>query len=362
MELFGKKKDIDGETSRRITALRFILMVLVVLIHANLKEDDALNYYHLDFVQPAWIGWLKNFVCGSLGGAAVPLFFFFSAYLQFRKNDRYPVLLKKRARTLLVPYMAWTLLTVLLYFAAQSIPQTAQFFANPINIVRNWRGLDWLKIFTYHNLDEGLRYPLVYQFWFLRDLMIFIVLSPLLRLVLVRFPAAFLALCAAYLCGLPVFITPSTGALFFYCAGLLAAEKDVDFFALSDRLRFGEYLALIAFVELVSAFSSAPIGALKTALYCLFWLKVSRFIIQSGRAYAVAERLSGYSFFLYAVHTPFLGTSINKLSWQLIPLHGLGCLAQFVAAGLLTILLGTVGGIVLKRICPRAFALLSGGR
>lgn len=85
-------------------------------------------------------------------------------------------------------------------------------------------------------------------------------------------------------------------------------------------------------------------------------------IVQSERAYAVAERLSSYSFFLYAVHTPFLGTAINKLSWQLIPLHGLGCLAQFVTAGMLTILLGTVAGIVLKRICPRAFALLSGGR
>lgn len=90
---------VTDETSRRITSLRFLLIAFVVFIHANLKADDALDYYHLDFVQPAWIAWFKDFVCGTLGGAAVPLFFLFSAYLQFSKCNPYPALLKKRSRT-----------------------------------------------------------------------------------------------------------------------------------------------------------------------------------------------------------------------------------------------------------------------
>ena len=89
---------IPEETSRRITSLRFLLMTLVVMIHASLKADNALNYYHLDFVQPYWIEIFKLFFAGILANAAVPLFFLFSSYIQFSKNEKYTTLLKKRQR------------------------------------------------------------------------------------------------------------------------------------------------------------------------------------------------------------------------------------------------------------------------
>lgn len=82
------------ETSKRITSLRYLLIVFVVFIHSNLTPEDALNYYHYDFVQPYWIEEFKNFICGTLGGAAVPLFFFFTSFLQFSKEEKYSVLLK----------------------------------------------------------------------------------------------------------------------------------------------------------------------------------------------------------------------------------------------------------------------------
>ena len=72
--------------------------------------------------------------------------------------------------------------------------------------------------------------------------------------------------------------------------------------------------------------------------------------------------LAEYSFFLYAVHTPFLGTSINKISQQIIPLHGILCLVQFLLASFLTIVFGTIFGILLNKICSPAFRLLNGGR
>ena len=114
---------ISEEDSKRITSLRFLLIVFVVFIHANLTTDDALNYYHYDFIQPKWIEVFKNFICYTLGGAAVPLFFLFASYLQFSKNDSYPTLLKKRSKSLLLPYILWTVITVILYFIAQSIPR-----------------------------------------------------------------------------------------------------------------------------------------------------------------------------------------------------------------------------------------------
>lgn len=41
---------ISEEDSKRITSLRILLIVFVVFIHANLTPDEALNYYHYDFI------------------------------------------------------------------------------------------------------------------------------------------------------------------------------------------------------------------------------------------------------------------------------------------------------------------------
>lgn len=71
---------IPKETSERITSLRFILIVFVIFIHANLKEVDAVNYYHYDFNQPLWVEMVKTFICEILGCAAVPLFYLHHIY------------------------------------------------------------------------------------------------------------------------------------------------------------------------------------------------------------------------------------------------------------------------------------------
>ena len=87
-ELFVKQQIIPEETSKRITALRFLLAMLVVFIHNNLNADEAINYYHLSFHEPIVITWIKTFVTCTIGGAPVPLFYVFAGYLQFCKNDK----------------------------------------------------------------------------------------------------------------------------------------------------------------------------------------------------------------------------------------------------------------------------------
>ena len=253
-------RSLTEEDSKRITSLRFLLIVFVVFKHNNLSADDAINYYHLAFNEPAVITWFKFLVTEVLGGAAVPLFFLFAGYLQFCKQDSYPVLLKKRAKSLLVPYVAWTVITVALFFIAQSVPQLSAFFQNENNIVRNWNFTDWISLFWVHNEV----YPLVYQFWFLRNLIVLVLFSPILVLLARKLP--FLVIVGISLC------------------------------------------------------------------------------------------------FLYAIHTPFLGTSLNKLSFQIIPLHGAWCLVQFIVPHVLCIAIGTGIGIALKKILPPVFAILNGSR
>lgn len=349
---------ISQETSMRITSLRFLLAMFVVFIHNNLNADIAINYYHLDFIEPVVITWIKTLVCSVLGGAAVPLFFMFAGYLQFRKNDTYPVLLKKKAKSLLAPYVIWTLIGVAVFYIGQSIPQLSSFFQNEVNNVSKWRFIDWINIFWVH-LEV---YPLISQFWFVRNLIVLIIISSFLKKIATKFPLfMMIALILCYVNGLPLGFGT---ALFFYMCGFFFAEYDVDFFSLSDKISWIELICLLLLEIMITIGFNEKVKlfGLGTIISCIFFLKISSLIITKPKLYTCSKYLADFSFFLYAIHMPFLVTVLEKISFRVIPLHGIGCLIQFILPAVITIIIGTAIGIVLKRICLPLFALLNGGR
>ena len=99
MEMQSRK--IDETTSKRITALRFLLMIFVVFIHNNFTAKSIAEILENGEIAPLFnqgvVGkWIQLFISDGIGRGAVPLFFLFAAYLQTKKDDRYPVFLKKR--------------------------------------------------------------------------------------------------------------------------------------------------------------------------------------------------------------------------------------------------------------------------
>ena len=70
------------------------------------------------FVKNSFVHWVKIFITFGISRCAVSLFFMFAAFLQAKKNDSYLVLLKKRAKSLLLPYVLWmSLLVFFLWWA-----------------------------------------------------------------------------------------------------------------------------------------------------------------------------------------------------------------------------------------------------
>lgn len=359
------KTVISLDISKRITSLRFLLILFVIFIHANLTVSDAINYYHYDFNQPKWVEIIKSIICEILGSAAVPLFFLFASYLQFSKNDNYPILIKKKSKTLFVPYLLWTLITILLYLFTQSIPILSRFFQNPNNIIRNWTFIDWIKAFTYQKVDISGRYPLVFQFWFLRDLMILIILTPFWIFLMKKIPGSLIIIISFLaIYNIPIFFIDRSSSLFFFLIGYYFAKNRLSFFEIADKIKIWEYFILYFFYCLFKfcfhgLYHCDFIG---TLISCLFFLKLSYYFIRIPKLYSKLEYLSKFSFFVYAVHMPFIGTTINKVTQKIIPLHGIFCLIQFILASFLTLLIGMLIAFLIRKLTPKLFSLLSGGR
>ena len=117
--------------------------------------------------------------CGGFGLCMIanPLFFLISGFfLVGGATNVVDILikLKKRMRTIVIPYVLWNVIFVLWYVVLAVIPGLER-FNNSIGV------LDvWLKKPVWENVVNMLTGPAAFHLWFLRDLIWFMAVSPLL--------------------------------------------------------------------------------------------------------------------------------------------------------------------------------------
>lgn len=193
---------ITQDGSRRISIsdliriLRFPLAVCVVMVHcmpdANSIEhglSDSIRQYLLPIVNDA-----------------VPLFFMISGYLFFVNIDKftwnvYRTKMRSRINTILLPYLLWNLL-YLLFYSAQSFAFPAQLISGGKTPVQNFAVEDFLLCFWRTSVlgPENTYYPIYVPLWFLRDLFLICLASPVIYLLMKYLRKAFpVLLLLAYL-------------------------------------------------------------------------------------------------------------------------------------------------------------------
>ncbi len=168
------------QESMIISSLRFPLTMGVVFIHFNLAPRAEILQY------PEWFILIVSFFSDVLPRICVPLFFFFSGYLFFcNRDDRdwdfylYLSKLKKRCRTLLVPFVIWNTIS-LIWSLKILLPYVKNIFF--VNIQTNM-SIDGLFNSFWGNLSSGLiKGEIVFDapLWYVRALLVALVLSPLI--------------------------------------------------------------------------------------------------------------------------------------------------------------------------------------
>ncbi len=370
---------IPENTSIRITSLRFLLSILVVFIHNNYTAEIINSLLVPPAFSPnAFTVLLQFIISEGLGKSPVPLFFIFAAYLQAKKGDSYKVLVKKRIRSLVVPFVVWTAIYLFCQFSYTYLAKVVllklipSLQLNPDKTMFTWGIKDWIiQLIGYGPcLSPGLPYnvPLIAsQFWFVRDLIILVLISPILVSLIKKFPiGTFLFLNIIHFSGMQIYFVVDY-ALYFYSIGLFWGIYDLDLFETVDKISWpvtiilfiltfvGEKYFPIETQELMSKF--------KVILSCVFFLKLSALIVKNEKIFSISKYLAPFSFFLYAIHMPVLLTFVQRLWLKVLPMKNpFFCLLEYFGATILIILIGTGLGIALKKIFPKLFAILTGGR
>lgn len=270
--------------------LRFVLIGIVVFLHMS----DPPSVATLDFSRPFDV--LRAFTQGQLGRICVPALTMISGYLLFSaKLDLAPVkLIKKKARTLLLPFFIFNVCYVGLIALVEYTTGYAAF--SPI------KGADAMRVL---NMLFGIQgAPLNNPLHFIRELFILILLSPFIGLLLRRAPLLGLGLVSTFF----LFdmdrqlILRDTMAVMFYIGGMAAVGPwDVKKY---DRYAVHCAAILLVLCAALLLFRVEDRTLIYIAAPLLVWPMAS--LLQDTAPGKWAQRHSHYSFFIFLSHMPLI--------------------------------------------------------
>lgn len=356
-----------------INIMKGLLPILVVILHTSF--DASL----------CWRNGVEPFIrvlITKLGGIAVPAFFLISGYLFFSKLDKWDwtIWLKKmktRVSTLLIPFLLW----IILDFAAKYIWGIAKGDIGGFSVSSIWDFFchsGSLRIFwdrPHHTYSINLlgwtldtSKPINAPMWYVRDLMMLIMVAPaiwwILKVSRYRVLAVFFLL-NTFDIGFP-FILFSPTAIFFFSVGAAFSMSGTDFLDKFQRFSLPSYIVAAILIIVVLILDGSMIGDAVYRLFVCAGVIACFCIVDSLYVHGrVREHriLIDSSFFVYASHAVLIMEISNFILWRLMPATTTWILVLKVfLRPIVTICICISLYIVMKKHVPRTLALLTGGR
>lgn len=306
----------DSLLSKTISFLRFPLIVGVVFIHSNILVVNAQGTV-MRFDKWPFVAFVMNLFSSVFADVCVPLFFFISGFLFFYYSDFskeiYISKVKKRVKTLFVPYIIWNFVAFIILLI-QVHPKVIRFFP----LLKDYRVdiVSFLSSFWVTNLPirmSGPANPINTPLWFIRDLMVLVLLSPIIwwlikktkMTIVITLGIVWFFLLGQYI-GFPGLCHQS---LFFFPLGAYFGINRLNFVEMARKCTW------MPFIYFVLAFTDALLTnepykhfvhnseILLGMITFVFWASS---LLEKEKIH-VNTFLAGASFFVYALHNLFLG-------------------------------------------------------
>ena len=330
-------KIIRGGYSESINMLRFPLAILVVFVHGFGADINVVELHASGLTGLAIYDYVRLFFSVVISRSAVPIFFIISGYLLFLKVKDYSksvfmVKLRKRWNSLVVPYFSWILLFILwnLMFKVGGIllhgkPWTGVFdyFQENGYLHLLWNSSVWEERTTWLGLETHNSGPVLLPFWYMRDLIMMVILSPIIHWVIKKIKIIFIVfLIAIYVFDVRfpwISGTFCTAGLFFSVGAYFAIKKQ-DFTDILWKWRY-PICSITILLMVCQTYSGSAMGDMVSRMIHP-WLVifqsfaliiVASYLCKYPNLYDANKKLSKTSFFIYALHTFILGYIISMI-------------------------------------------------
>lgn len=329
--------------------LTFLLSMLVVWVHSYNAELFLGRTAEMEVIYR-----LEHIIGDRLGQMTVPGFFMISAYL-FYRNFSWDKLWHKwrsRIRSILVPYIVWNTIYYLGYVIASRVPWLTDVVGKGVIALSLDAAADAILYYKYN-----------YVFWYLYQLILLIILTPLLYLILQHawIGAAFLVINYIGIWGMVTLPYLNPDALFYYSSAAYLAlhlRKQVEQNWRLKRAAAGLICVACSALLFELAGRKALVGALVTSR---FLAPVGIWLLMPVQYLPNVREFMTHNFFLYAVHFAIVRL-INKAGAKLLPPLPWVPFVLYLLMPFLVVLISSLLALILRRYLPRLWYLLNGGR
>ena len=336
-----------------IRQLRLPMIVLVTFAHSYGGVEDGFS-----LLTSEWntYEFLKILVSQTLVKVAMPVFFIMSGYLFFANVDKWDVATYKkkmlrRVKTLLIPYLIWNLLMAV----KLKTFSWSMFWAywEPAGSQIDWFGQEQL-------MTAPANMPL----WFLRDLMVVSMLTPIIY-ILVRWLGYWLMglLTILYLSGVCAFIPGlSAYAIYFFTFGAFLSICKMDLVASLKRVEMPAYVLSVLFaVSMLLTYNTLIFSSLMLcfrltgaiAVFCM----ASRILTSTqGRIPSV---VCDSAYLIYLAHYVFIFSFIDATFFALFGTSIPALSIHYLLCPLIKVAIFVGVYIIYRRLFPHAFRHMS---
>lgn len=334
-----------------ITNLRFPLIVGVVLDHASVVMPESVRGG--EYLPSLLFSMLQTVVKIS-----VPVFFIISGFLFFKGvessgKEMYERKLRSRVRTLVVPYVLWTLI-FLAYMLTGQLPNVIHSHCfDAVNDLFTWQ-IFWMY-------KECL--PLHFSMWYVRDLILLCLLSPIVWLMIkhLRHVAMLLIFGVFMMHDIDSRISFPV-SIFYFSLGSYFAICNIDIHRVAMKLKWS-IPPIAATAVVCSVLGSMTLTRFAHIVFAICCLGMSCFFTGKYQC-KVPQLLTDSVFFVYAMHCIMGVVMFNRIFMPLIPdtAHPALLFLRMFLVGILTTVTCIALFVSLRRIFPKTTAILTGGR
>lgn len=344
--------------SKVINFLRFPMIVAVVMQHAflesiriNVPEAGVPVYHNISFL-----------ISTIFAHVAVPLFFFISGFLFFYHTsfsfDIYKQKLRSRVKTLLIPYLFWNVVVLICHWAIylfSPITLTSGYY----KLVYDYSWLDYLRIFWDVNGD----FPLNGALWFVRDLMVMIICSPLVYWALRYFRCYILILVGgSWILAMDI---PHLTAIFFFSLGAWFSLNRRNF--VEDFKSFYPFGVLVYFIIALATILTRDtlsfefISRSGILLGLVAFIAITAHYVNKG-SWRASVFLTGSCFFVYAFHQLPLNAIVRLWFKFIHPVYDWQFVLIYFTAPIVIVAIDLLFYALLRKYFPKFVAIITGGR
>ncbi|MCF0208504.1 MAG: oligosaccharide flippase family protein [Bacteroidaceae bacterium] len=357
-----------GSCSSFISSIRFPLICIVVFIHTDLSDIYMAGRQIVSAGEYMGYETFRHFL-QQIFLLAVPMFFAISGFLFFSWQEKFTKAvyfskIRRRIKTLLVPYLLWNLIVL-------AVNTLGPLLLPSLAAGRGAALADYdLSRLLMAFWDNGGGKPVCIQLWFLRDLIVTCLLSPIIIYGIDKAKHWFVIVLALLFVAdiLPNITGLNIAACFPFALGAwyrkqFYAKKTLDEpITLLPKgislLLAALYLALISYITFLAE-EQSPIRLMRLSI--LLGLPLLLTVAAKACGFRWKKVISDSTFFVFGSHMLLLSFAERHIVCA-IPHSDITLSVAYILIPLLVIALCVIASACLQKLCRPLWSALTGGR